>query len=726
MSVAKSPRSHTLWQRAVSIAHTHESGASNDRSGPGKMSKVSAFQSVAVKLFETKKLLEKEREIKSKTEELEGLRAKLAQEQDGKQELQKQLDDILLNQSDASKKLVRAQELCETLRAENKTKTEHIEKLERNMSHMEDRMRNLEIRASEVEKAELTLESTRRNLENCQQELKNKEREFERFQERYDDKCRELEDSNKKVKEMEKKLDDLKVQVRHELMKNDNIERGLETIPRLREEISEKEKKILTLEKSLEEKTALLNASRKSAREYKDQIRDTEAKEEKIISLTEELQMAKSEVTTLKKLMESKNVLIQQKCQALDRSKVTVDTLIKSAGSHDEKIKLGQIQQVLDRLVQIYLQTLAPENKPSLLDNPERKSVARREEISININEQPYRGERNSNKENHGHSPDQTSSKANYFLTDPVKGDQKLKQKQIRNNAARENGTKLQRSSSFHHPASQNGTKKKASFIGVSHDGRPWTCSPRSRKSFASSGESSTSGFIYTSENKHKLNSKYPPSLDYYLGVNVDEELNSEASHYTSTDQYPPSRLTANGGGRQGHSLSTTGSDTEYSSQDIAGYVDSSKLTKHELSRLSHLTQSQKDDILCDIIQIGDRVSIEVPQKPPRYGRKKPQPINYIGIVKYIGRLEKQQEDDSVYVGLRLDEPIGDSDGMYKGSRYIFTPTNYAKFFKIKDLNSVFDVSSGLYLPIPRLMLRHYDSPNTNSYSSFTSTNGHS
>ena len=62
------------------------------------------------------------------------------------QKLKKQLDTISSNQSEASRRLVRAQETSEKLKDENKKKTEHIEKLERNISHMEDRIRNLEIR----------------------------------------------------------------------------------------------------------------------------------------------------------------------------------------------------------------------------------------------------------------------------------------------------------------------------------------------------------------------------------------------------------------------------------------------------------------------------------------------------------------------------------------------------------------------------------------------------
>uniref|UniRef100_A0A2C9KIS1 Uncharacterized protein n=1 Tax=Biomphalaria glabrata TaxID=6526 RepID=A0A2C9KIS1_BIOGL len=116
-------------------------------------------------------------------------------------------------------------------------------------------------------------------------------------------------------------MKDLNVQIRHELMKNENIERGLETIPRLREEIEEKKVKIKSLEKELTEKTCLLNSSRKCARELKGKLKDVDTQDEKCQSLKEEMELLQNEVTTLKTLMSSKDVLLQQRCQKLDQAK---------------------------------------------------------------------------------------------------------------------------------------------------------------------------------------------------------------------------------------------------------------------------------------------------------------------------------------------------------------------------------------------------------------------
>ncbi|GFN77227.1 hypothetical protein PoB_000373300 [Plakobranchus ocellatus] len=88
-----------------------------------------------------------EKEIKAKNEELDEVKEQLTQEKNEKEKLQKQLEAISNGQSDTNKRLARAQDISEKLRAENQKKTEYIEKLERTISHMEDRIRNLEIRA---------------------------------------------------------------------------------------------------------------------------------------------------------------------------------------------------------------------------------------------------------------------------------------------------------------------------------------------------------------------------------------------------------------------------------------------------------------------------------------------------------------------------------------------------------------------------------------------------
>lgn len=56
------------------------------------------------------------------------------------------MDSLSISQSDASQKLVKAGELNERLRQDNKKKTDQIEKYQRDTRFLEDRLRNLEIR----------------------------------------------------------------------------------------------------------------------------------------------------------------------------------------------------------------------------------------------------------------------------------------------------------------------------------------------------------------------------------------------------------------------------------------------------------------------------------------------------------------------------------------------------------------------------------------------------
>lgn len=62
------------------------------------------------------------------------------------QKLQKKVDQMLLGQSDTTKKLIKTQELFEKLSQDNKKKSDQIEKYQRDVKFMEDRIRNLEIR----------------------------------------------------------------------------------------------------------------------------------------------------------------------------------------------------------------------------------------------------------------------------------------------------------------------------------------------------------------------------------------------------------------------------------------------------------------------------------------------------------------------------------------------------------------------------------------------------
>ena len=53
---------------------------------------------------------------------------------------------MLLGQSDTTKKLIKTQEMFDKVSQDNKKKSEQIDKYQRDVKFMEDRIRNLEIR----------------------------------------------------------------------------------------------------------------------------------------------------------------------------------------------------------------------------------------------------------------------------------------------------------------------------------------------------------------------------------------------------------------------------------------------------------------------------------------------------------------------------------------------------------------------------------------------------
>ncbi|XP_076449834.1 uncharacterized protein LOC143286125 isoform X2 [Babylonia areolata] len=671
--------------------------------------------------------LAREKDLKAKTEELEDVKVQLERERDFKQKSERQVQGLQSSLQDAQEKLQRSQEVGEKVRLELKKKTELVEKLERNISHMEDRVRNLEIRASEVEKAELTLESTRRNLESSQHECRAKEGEIYRLQDKYDKTCLELEQANSSIKDLEKKIEDLKHQVRHELMKNENIERGLETIPRLKDDISDRDKTIAQLHKDMDEKTALLAAARKAVRQYKDRIRDLEKEEAAGEGLRRELELCQHEVTSLKQLVNGKDALLFRKTQALEQAKVVIESLPRT---QEEKEKMKKIQQLLTQLASIQRDNATPHlngihsydvngNKGGRVPlTPRGRSnqdgVAGRER-ELSVDTAPY-------QQHSQHPPP------------PRDTDFSLLERCLQENLPAPVHTPPSSSSSPHtqtavvHPVRRSAPSSASTQYHHHHHHHDAHSrsrqSPRPRNTRGSSRDSlhvrpATSN-VYRSETR--ASSRFPPSLDYPIGgMEGEEEEEGEDggegwAHVTNRNHH--SNQHGGGGGQQGkvrpYSAVVTGPfrDTEVCSDALS---QSSVDTDSEaggsrdevtLARLQ-LSARQKDDVLAAAIAVGDRVTFTVPQKPPRYGRKKPKPLVYTGIVKYVGRLDKEKYDARVYCGVRLDEPMGENDGVYKGKRYMFTPQNHAKFFKIRDVTSILDVKSGQYVPCSRLLVKH-------------------
>ncbi|XP_041376649.1 nuclease SbcCD subunit C-like [Gigantopelta aegis] len=594
------------------------------------------IHAVATSLMEKRKL-ERERELKVKQDEIDDLKSKHETVKEEKKKLQSSLDQVLCSQNDASQKLTRANDVIEKIRLENKTKTDQIEKMQGRIAFMEDRIRNLENRASEVEKAELTLESTKKILEDTIAQCRAKDNEIRRALQIKEDTEKQLEVASVKIKDLENKANDLKFQVRHELMKNENIEKDLETIPILKDDIREREKQISKLKSEIEEKSALLLAARKAIRDYKDKLRDVDHVNHSIDEVQTELKLAQCEVITLKNLMAGKNMLVLQKCRALELAKETIDCLERKC---DVGQKVRQIQQILDNLSR-----LPNVNVDGKISNSFSRSSSDRKSGKMVVSRpmtSPYL--RESGKENvidvsvapysheNGHNENAKHVTSNVYFE--------------RLSTRPKTAVGGHRGPAFHEPESHSAD---------SHGNmkRPGTC--------VANGDR-------TSIHSFRSQRRYP--------TRYSSELSK--GDYSDTE-------------------------TDTSSQECG---DSLFKMSHEYRRqISKMSASQKDSLLARVLNIGDRVSVCVPQKAPKYGRKKQKPIVYTGIVKYRGPLDKEYFDATLYVGVKLDGPIGDSDGVFKGKRYMFTPPEHGKFFKIRDVTAMLDIQSGHYEPMMKMMI---------------------
>ncbi|KAL8593001.1 hypothetical protein ACOMHN_017931 [Nucella lapillus] len=659
-----------------------------------------SFQSLASSLVDQKN---REKDLKAKTEELEDVKIQLQWERDIKQKSEKQAQSLQGSLQDAQDKLQRSHDVSDKLRQEAKKKTELVEKLERNISHMEDRIRNLEIRASEVEKAELTLESTRKNLESSQHDCRAREGEIQRLQDKHDKTCLELEQANSSIKDLEKKIEDLKHQVRYELMKNENIERGLETIPRLKEDLLEKDQTIAQLNKDMDDKTALLFAARKAVRQFKDRIRDLERGEAAGEGVRKELELAQHEVTSLKQLLAGKDALLFRKTQALEQAKVVIESLPKT---QEEKEKMRKIQQLLNQLATIQQ------------DNTHHLNGLQHYDVNGNKGGKVTLTSRNRNQDGGGGGRELSIDTNPYQRdTDYTLLERCLQENQPPPPTPQGIHTQtavvhpVRRTPSLSHDAPNSTTRSRQSP-------RPSTRNSSSRGSPRHVRPATSN--VYRSETRAGF--RFPPSLEYPIGGGGGAgggEGEEGWAHVTNSHHN-----NHHGGGGDGQSHPATVKARPYSAmtgsfRDLEAGSDhtfqSSVDTDSEAGgsrdevTLAHmaLTARQKDDILASSIAVGDRVSFTVPQKPPRYGRKKPKPLVYTGIVKYVGPLDKQQYDARVYCGVRLDEPMGENDGVYRGKRYMFAPQNHAKFFKIRDVTTILDIKSGQYVPSSRLLVKH-------------------
>ncbi|XP_065913285.1 myosin heavy chain, striated muscle-like isoform X2 [Dysidea avara] len=103
----------------------------------------------------------------------------------------------------------------------------------------------------------------------------------------------------------------------------------------------------------------------------------------------------------------------------------------------------------------------------------------------------------------------------------------------------------------------------------------------------------------------------------------------------------------------------------------------------------------QHELALSQQVGIGDRVIIQI--KKSMYDLE---PHKVTGIVKYVGRVDSEFVDSRVYVGVKLDEPYGNTDGVMKGKRYFKCPSKHGRFVRITNILSVLPSRGMFYRPL--------------------------
>lgn len=87
------------------------------------------------------------------------------------------------------------------------------------------------------------------------------------------------------------------------------------------------------------------------------------------------------------------------------------------------------------------------------------------------------------------------------------------------------------------------------------------------------------------------------------------------------------------------------------------------------------------------------------------------EPQTLTGIVKYVGKIDSEFIDNRIYVGVKLDEPVGDTDGVVKTKRYFTCPPKHGKVVRITNVIAVLPNKSVFYKSLQEISKR---SPYTN------------
>ncbi|XP_030832112.1 uncharacterized protein LOC100887836 isoform X2 [Strongylocentrotus purpuratus] len=531
------------------------------------------------------RLVDRELEMEMLTtsaEDLASTRIELEKERTKRQDLEKQLSTVSRENSSNASALEKTTKTLERTKSENERRGKQIEHLEREVEKLNTKMKGLEARAAEGDKAELNLESVRDILKVTQSTVREKDYDLRHMKTKLEETNKTLTESKENVEILEAKVADLHHQLRGEIKRNQQMEEELRVIPLLKKDLSETDERVAAVQSVLDEKKTQLTHARYILRDNKITIKHLEDEIDRLIAVETEMEHAKCEVETLKKLLDGKDRLV-----------------------------IKQAQQIAN----------ATGNRKSM------ESI-------------------------------------NYTLRSCSDPSCPLYQNPRKTQGIQTNG--------YHKSAPKQGASPLLEDISDEGDNYPFHTKRNSPTKAIDTSQKSFLRFLENDGNHDDM----PTVYDLYEPNGVYSPQDKRSGSPRSHQRVRPKSCVA-------------------------------RIQRRDKSALPKGTRLYEDDFMvAQFVHVGDRVRVK------KSGTKiiSMKPSDFLtGIVKFVGKIDKDPIDHHIYVGLRLDEPTGDTDGIINGKRYFHANKKHGKIVKITDMFLVLNAKTATYQRINELVreLRH-------------------
>ncbi|XP_041455660.1 uncharacterized protein LOC121408310 isoform X1 [Lytechinus variegatus] len=524
---------------------------------------------------------ELEMELLTKSaEDLASTRSELEKERKRRQDLEKKLSTVSRENSSNASALEKTTKTLEKTKTENEMRGKQIEHLEREIEKLNTKMKGLESRAAEGDKAEQNLESVRDMLKVTQSTVREKDFDLRQLKSKLDETNKMLGETKENVEMLEAKVADLHHQLRVEIKRNQQMEEEMKVIPLLKKDLSETDERVAAVQSVLDEKKTQLTHARYILRDNKQTIKNLEDEIDRLVAVETEMEHAKCEVDTLKKLLDGKDRLVIKQAQQI----------ANATGNRKSMESLNYT-----------LRTCSDPSCP-LYQNPKK--------------------------------------------------------------------TQGMQTNGHHKSAPRQG----ASPEDISDEGEEYSFYPK-RKSPTKAIDTSKKSFLRFLENDGN-HDDMPTVYDLYEPNGVYSPQDKRSGSPRSHQRVRPKSCVA-------------------------------RIQRRDKSALPTGTRLYEDDFMvAQFVHVGDRVRVK--KNASKIISMKPSDF-MTGIVKFVGKIDKDHIDHHIYVGLRLDEPTGDTDGIINGKRYFHANKRHGKIVKITDIFLVLNAKTATYQRINELVreLRH-------------------